>query len=812
MSGEDKESLTVIANLYGGTGGVGGVGGITGGAAGIGEGATMNINRAQNLTNNIVNQGHMNIHHLTPPPMVPGEQTEMSAENAAGGDTAMYTDSGCYSSQLLRRGRGFPLYVPGPQPNLPPEYQRIGVAIGDVCRLTPEGILEFFFNIYLPPNHPINVGNVPDGFSPLEPYGSRDMLSLEFPAGNHVSSPSVQKQDIQPSSNELPGVEYVFHCKAPQGAVLALPHGSHFKKLGRIERMRRYAANNAERWYKYLNDDRECGLANGALYLITGVEKSRSWGIAGFQHVTMQTEFPLSFTPAIRDAYHWALSGPATTKAWGSVTIRDEPLNQTVFVHGLSISLGTGIWGRLVKGIEVCQIVDSHLGHTSREFVPSASQGILSSWLLGLLGGRGQQEKQGAGGSKNPNDVAVCEFPPASPVFHPSQVINEYLLTKFPNATVVMSHDDAWRDILRSDNEASTVLTNFDLLRQICNQCLVIEEEGGTMFLSKKKTDTDNLPNIQSQEWNAFDAFDTPSESYCRQLMRQHRGHPLYVPGPPVNLPAAYRREGVAIGDVGRITPEGEFDFFFNIYLDADDPVHASRVPEGFSPLKRYVSSDVFHLDFDPGHYVSTHSVQQCPSSGKFPGSDFEFNCNSPRGAVLALPHGSHLQKLENIEPMRQYAAEHAKSWYRYVNGPRGRGLTNGALCLVTGVEKSRSWGIASFHGIIEETTFQILFRSTADNRYRWTRSGFAATKASGPVPIDGEPLNQTLFIHGLSISLGTGIWGELFGVVEVRDLQLTSRNEPVPFASRGFFPSWMSGWVGGGGKDPKAVGRNRQA
>jgi hypothetical protein len=70
MSGKGKESLTIITNLYGaygsllrgqhhdfmslgGTGGVGGVGGIMGGTAGTGEGATMNINRVQNLTNNM---------------------------------------------------------------------------------------------------------------------------------------------------------------------------------------------------------------------------------------------------------------------------------------------------------------------------------------------------------------------------------------------------------------------------------------------------------------------------------------------------------------------------------------------------------------------------------------------------------------------------------------------------------------------------------------------------------------------------------------------------------------------------------------
>ncbi|KAF7348804.1 hypothetical protein MVEN_01400100 [Mycena venus] len=58
MSYQGNESTTVIANIYGGTGGVGGVGGIMGGAAGAGEGPTINFNGVQNLTNNIVNQGH----------------------------------------------------------------------------------------------------------------------------------------------------------------------------------------------------------------------------------------------------------------------------------------------------------------------------------------------------------------------------------------------------------------------------------------------------------------------------------------------------------------------------------------------------------------------------------------------------------------------------------------------------------------------------------------------------------------------------------------------------------------------------------
>jgi hypothetical protein len=112
------------------------------------------------------------------------------------------------------------------------------------------------------------------------------------------------------------------------------------------------------------------------------------------------------------------------------------------------------------------------------------------------------------------------------------------------------------------------------------------------------------------QEW-ATDVVYTESVSYCSQLLSQGRGFPLYVPGPQINLPAEYRTKGVCIGDVGRITPEGIFDFFFNVYLPTDDPVNANDVPEDFSPLPRYAERDVFHLDYDPGNYVSTPSVHE---------------------------------------------------------------------------------------------------------------------------------------------------------------------------------------------------------
>ncbi|KAJ7249246.1 hypothetical protein B0H12DRAFT_702794 [Mycena haematopus] len=141
------------------------------------------------------------------------------------------------------------------------------------------------------------------------------------------------------------------------------------------------------------------------------------------------------------------------------------------------------------------------------------------------------------------------------------------------------------------------------------------------------------------------------SGNYCGQLLRQGRGFPLYVPGPQLNLSAEYRMKGVAIGDVGRVTSEGCFDFFFNIYLPAGHPINAN-VPEDFVPLSPYDPIDVTHYDFSPGNYVSSPSVtdESNSDSPEFPGGEFVFSCREPTGAVLTLPHGAHLEKLENLE------------------------------------------------------------------------------------------------------------------------------------------------------------------
>ena len=91
---------------------------------------------------------------------------------------------------LLPRRLGFPLWMPQPHRNLPSEYRRNGVSIGDVGIVTSGGIFDFLFNICLPSNHCINGGSVPDGFVPLEPPKPVDIIDHTLPCV-HIAGGSI---------------------------------------------------------------------------------------------------------------------------------------------------------------------------------------------------------------------------------------------------------------------------------------------------------------------------------------------------------------------------------------------------------------------------------------------------------------------------------------------------------------------------------------------------------------------------------------------------------------------------------------------
>ncbi|KAF8176650.1 hypothetical protein K438DRAFT_72601 [Mycena galopus ATCC 62051] len=425
------------------------------------------------------------------------------------------SESGNYRSQLLRRGRGFPLYIPGPQVNLPAEYRRRGVGIGDVGRVTPEGDFEFFFNIYRPADHPINA-RVPDDFVPLSPYCPDDIARHDFDPGNYVSSPSVT--DINNGFSEFPGAEFGFNCVGPNGAVLALPYGAHLKKLRNLESMRRYAAKHAESWYKYVNGERGRGLVNGSLYLVTGCEKAQSWGMASFQDISIQTEFQLSFRPTTDadSGYRYRWQGTRSHRKQADSPPDGAPLNQTTFIHAFAISVCERIWEKLF-GVEVCQPVDSSTfpDKSGRNFVPFGSQGSSFGWSFFLGSSRYNGGKQSAD-QASALDGMVNDAFPVPQMVHPSQIIHERIFYEVPQARVVITHDDDWRDVFKNDGIQTTEQNFSELQQAIFDRSQIIEEDGAVFLMANSDAESHTTVStniVTAEEHRAYGSITTNDQS-----------------------------------------------------------------------------------------------------------------------------------------------------------------------------------------------------------------------------------------------------------------------------------------------------------
>ena len=148
------------------------------------------------------------------------------------------------------------------------------------------------------------------------------------------------------------------------------------------------------------------------------------------------------------------------------------------------------------------------------------------------------------------------------------------------------------------------------------------------------------------------------------------------------------------------------------------------------------------------------------------------------------MPQGAHHEDLKNIRRFREYALIHAESWYQYANGPCGREIGNGELHLVTGCDKTTSWGIATYSHFQskrpEDDVSLLRFnpvgnehqgRHSSYTTYKWDYEGAASEAKSGPeederlnLGVNGSvsPRNQCTFIRSLTPAFGVDDWERL--------------------------------------------------
>ncbi|KAJ7067271.1 hypothetical protein C8F01DRAFT_1365405 [Mycena amicta] len=451
-------------------------------------------------------QGNFNVVPVMPLPNLQrdsasgtaGETTSRNVEEPA------QTDSAFYCAQLLRLGRGFPLYEPHPQPGLPVEYRKKGVSIGDVGRITPEGIFDFLFNIYLPANHLIHVRGVPEGFEPIEhdpsnwvgDYNPFETFEIDYCPGSYVSTESVEEFG-GPELAIFPGGEFSFRCSGTNGAVLALPHGARAEKYANTNILRTYAGKHAHNWYKYANGHRGRMLRNGSLCLVYGCEKSASWGMAQFRRLPTQDtdRFHLCFAPLSSGQdnlnlhqYRWRRGTPARTKQQGDATSSFN--NQTLFIHALTISLGESLRASVFGSVELSELIDRPDSQTrlSSGFTPYSGNQASFSWSLGFFSRSG---RSGGGNSSQDGDTTVTDMAPLPEIINPSQIINEYILEQTPSARVVITQDDDWVELMKINGSNPPVVESVsDLMQRITASFTIVNEDGVAYLKETSETDT----------------------------------------------------------------------------------------------------------------------------------------------------------------------------------------------------------------------------------------------------------------------------------------------------------------------------------
>ncbi|KAH0832922.1 hypothetical protein J3R83DRAFT_11889 [Lanmaoa asiatica] len=259
-----------------------------------------------------------------------------------------------YVRHLLSH-RGYPLWMPEPSRRLPQDYLREGLRIGDVGVVVPEnGSFDVFFNICLPPEHPLHRRGVPDNFNPI----SLDSEDIDvFPSAEHpgrvIASPSVRQVD--PPGESHARAEYDFYLPPSEGALLVLPQGAEHHDL-RIRRIFLHEAlQYAADWYDFAERHLHRIISRDSLYLITGFYKARSWSLASFPNVTGTNEFPVRLTVAQSlggnpgSNYTWRHQRALDWRVGPPDELSNGIPNQAVFTSGFKIAVSDEllVWKRI---------------------------------------------------------------------------------------------------------------------------------------------------------------------------------------------------------------------------------------------------------------------------------------------------------------------------------------------------------------------------------------------------------------------------------------------------------------------------------
>ncbi len=187
--------------------------------------------------------------------------------------------------------------------------------------------------------------------------------------------------------------------------------------------------------------------------------------------------------------------------------------------------------------------------------------------------------------------------------------------------------------------------------------------------------------------------------------------------------------------------------------------------------------------------YISSISLARAEAS-------FEFSTRKESAAILCLPNSATKHEIFNKAAIKAYATANGAAWYNYVNSPQylGREVPNGSLYVVTGCDKTDSWGTAAVSKPSHSRSVCLSFVAAGmpggDIRASHTWSaGFSADTRVYPLPSTSYPYpvdrkNQCIFARGFTISLSDGLF-KSNGKTVLKDISGSLKDKIPSFDNR---------------------------
>ncbi|KAF9474983.1 hypothetical protein BDN70DRAFT_841560, partial [Pholiota conissans] len=391
-------------------------------------------------------------------------------------------------------GHGTPLWLPEPNENRHLNYRRRGAAIGDVVYFTANGGLDFLFNICLDSDDPINNNNIPEGFSPFRPHLEENDTRRfqEYGEESYLASKSITKE-----KDRMGPAGLVFVSSASEGAILTMPEGVYSEDLARVSGFDRYLCENLESWYKYVNEVREWGVEMGELHLVTGVHKSKAWGIATFSNemttaMDLRMRFKSTDDLSTGRLYSWEYDGVVDSPRTGPTRSQQEAIfqgddetqhqqfeNQCLFVRTVNAAIRrTDAVKNSTTATSIVVVTGSNQQPDLRRSPggPNPPSPSNSGQSIDVNTPTSEQSSFRLNFSVERNGPSVQK--------HPSKAINEFLLKEKPNGKIAITHDYHWASLLTKND--LTLPSGEEFVKRLKELCNVIEDENGTISLEYK--------------------------------------------------------------------------------------------------------------------------------------------------------------------------------------------------------------------------------------------------------------------------------------------------------------------------------------